>query len=81
MTGVAQKARYVIVLIMGFLAGSHVVDAVQSWNAWRAGAAHDASSAGAFRAYFWQSLAIALVSLALAGLTWWLLRPKTSPGE
>lgn len=65
MTGLLQKGRYALVLLLGFIAGSHAVDAVRTWNTPQA----------------WQNLAIVLVSLALAGLIWWLLRPASQPGE
>lgn len=65
MTVLLQRARYPLVLLLGFIAGSHAVDAVQTWKTPSA----------------WQNLAIVLVSLALSGLVWWLLRPTSSLGK
>jgi ABC-type sulfate transport system permease component len=71
-----QAVRYIVVLLAGFLAGSHAVDAAHSWQEWHTWAVRDPSGAEAYRAYFLVSLAVALLSLSIAALVWWLLRPK-----
>jgi hypothetical protein len=73
-----QTVRYLIVLITGFIAGSRTVDALRSWREWHTWAVRDPSGADAYRAFFMTSAAIAAVSLLIAGLVWWLLRPSSS---
>ena len=68
--------RYIVVLVTGFIAGSRAIDAVRSWKEWHSWAAQDPSGAGAYRTFFLENTAAALLSLAIAGLVWWLLRPK-----
>jgi hypothetical protein len=65
------------VLVTGFLAGSRAVDAVQSWNEWQGQRATDPSAADAYYTLFLVDLAVAALSLAIAGLVWWLLRPRS----
>jgi hypothetical protein len=72
-----QRVRYVIVLLTGFLAGSRTVDAVQSWKEWHTRLATDPSDAVNYHSYFLVDLAVAALSLTIAALVWWLLRPKT----
>ena len=74
-----QTIRYVVVLITGFIAGSRSVDAVRSWQEWHTWAARDPSGAGEYRTFFLVNLSVALLSLSIAGLVWWLLRPKDPP--
>lgn len=71
-----QRVRYLIVLLTGFLAGSRAVDAVQAWKEWHSRLATDPSDAGNYHSYFLVDLAVAAVSLLIAALVWWLLRPK-----
>ena len=71
-----QWVRYLVVLLTGFLAGSRAVDAVQSWNEWHRQRATDASAADAYYTFFLVDLAVAAVSLSIAALVWWLLRPQ-----
>jgi hypothetical protein len=70
-----QIARYLVVLVTGFIAGSRTIDAARSWREWHTWAAQDPSGADAYRTFFLMSSTIALVSLLIAGLVWWLLRP------
>jgi hypothetical protein len=72
-----QRVRYLIVLLTGFLAGSRTVDAVQTWKDWRTRLATDPSDAANYHSYFLVDLAVAALSLIIAALVWWLLRPKT----
>lgn len=71
-----QWVRYLVVLLTGFLAGSRAVDAVQSWNEWHRQRATDPSAADAYYTFFLVDLAVAVVSLSIAALVWWLLRPQ-----
>jgi hypothetical protein len=74
---VVQAIRYVVVLVSGFIAGTRTVDAVRSWIEWHRWEARDPSGADGYRHFFIVDSAAALLSLALAGLVWWLLRPKS----
>jgi hypothetical protein len=71
-----QIVRYLIVLITGFIAGSRTVDAARSWREWHTWATQDPSGADAYRTFFLVNSAVALLSLSIAGLVWWLLRPS-----
>lgn len=72
-----QTVRYLVVLVTGFIAGSRTVDALRSWREWRSWAVRDPSGADAYRTFIVLDAAIALVSLLIAGLVWWLLRPRS----
>jgi hypothetical protein len=72
-----QVLRYIVVLLAGFLAGSRVVDAAQTWREWRVAAAAS-QNAAELHGYFLRDLGIAVLSLAIAALIWWLLRPAGS---
>jgi hypothetical protein len=52
------------------------VDAVQAWREWHRLAATDPSAAEAYRTFCLVDSAAAVVSLTLAALVWWLLRPR-----
>lgn len=71
-----QTLRYLVVLVTGFIAGSRTIDAVRAWREWHTWAVRDPSAADAYRTFFLVSAAIALGSLLIAGLVWWLLRPR-----
>ena len=73
-----QVVRHLVVLFTGFLAGSRAVDAGFAWKEWQGTGA--SPHAAAYREYFLVDLAVALLSLAIAGLVWWLLRPKPPSG-
>lgn len=70
-----QVIRYLVVLVTGFIAGSRTVDAVHSWHQWRASVAGDPSGAQAYKSFFLTQAAAAGLSLIIAALVWWLLRP------
>jgi ABC-type sulfate transport system permease component len=76
-----QAIRYAVVLLTAFIAGSRAVDAARSWNEWQSWAVRDPSAAEAYRTFFLMSAATAVVSLAIAALVWWLLRPKNLVGR
>jgi hypothetical protein len=69
-----------MVLVTGFLAGSRLVAAGMSWKAWQAYKA-DAGAADALYQAFLADLAMAVLSLAIAGLVAWLLRPAARRGS
>jgi hypothetical protein len=71
-----RYVRYLVVLVTGFLAGSRTVGAMQSWKEWHVLAATDPSAADAYYTFFLVDLGVAALSLMIAGLVWWLLRPK-----
>ena len=70
-----QAIRYGVVLITGFIAGSRTVEAARSWQEWHTWAAQDPSGAEAYRTFFLVDVALALLSLSIAALVWWLLKP------
>jgi hypothetical protein len=61
----------------GFFAGNHTVDAVRAWQEWHSWAGKDPSGAEAYRSFFLVSTTVALLSLSIAALIWWLLRPRS----
>lgn len=73
-----QTIRYIVVLVTGFIGGSHVVDAIRSWQEWQIWAARDPSGAEAYKTSFMANAVVAALSLAIAGLVWWLLRPRSA---
>jgi hypothetical protein len=77
-SGKLQVFRYLVVLVTGFIAGSRAVDAIRSWQEWHAWISRDPSGADAYRTFFLTNVVVAVVSLAIAGLVWWLLRPRTT---
>ena len=73
-----QTIRYLVVLVTGFIAGSRTVEAARSWQEWQAWAAQDPSGAEVYRTFFLVNVAVAVLSLAIASLVWWLLKPRSS---
>ena len=71
-----QKVRYIVVLVTGFIAGSRSVDAIRSWQEWHMWLERDPSGADAYKTFFFVNGATAGLSLAIAVLVWWLLRPR-----
>jgi hypothetical protein len=72
---VRDAIRYGIVLLGGFIAGSKLISAVQSLQQWRTGRESDPSAADLYLTSAEIDSAIAVISLALAVLLWWSLRP------
>jgi hypothetical protein len=62
--------------VTGFIAGGRVVDAAHAWNEWHRAGTADPSAADAYRTFFAVDAAVAALSLAIAVLVWWLLRPR-----
>jgi hypothetical protein len=75
-----QTIRYIVVLITGFIAGSRAVEAVRSWQEWHRWGIQDPSGGDAYRTFFLVNMAVAMTSLTIAILVWWLLRPKLRAG-
>jgi len=73
-----QIIRYLVVLVTGFIAGSRTVDAARAWQEWHTWAARDSSGADAYWGFFLVNSAVALLSLSIAGLVWWLLKPRVT---
>ncbi len=63
-------------LLTAFIAGGRLIGAYQAGSEWRSWAVRDPSAAEAYRTFFVADLVIALLSLAIAGLVWWLLRDQ-----
>ncbi|HUR95676.1 MAG TPA: hypothetical protein VMY76_13920 [Gemmatimonadales bacterium] len=73
--------RYAVVLLTGIIAGSRAVEAVQAWRDWNRFTSSDPSTAQAYRNFFLLDAGAAAVSLCIAALVWWLLRPRTAPAR
>ena len=69
-------ARYVAVLLAGFIAGGRIVSAIHAWREWHTWTERDPSGADASRTFFMVDMAIVALTLSIAGLIWWLLRPR-----
>jgi hypothetical protein len=76
--GKLQTVRYIVVLVTGFIAGSRAVAAIRSWQEWHIWAVRDPSGADAYKTFFIANASAAAVSLAIAALVWWLLRPRSA---
>ncbi len=72
-----SSVRYGVVLLAGIIAGSRTVSAVQAWQQYRLWRERDPSGADAYRTFAQVDTGIALLSLAVAVLIWWLLRPRS----
>jgi hypothetical protein len=79
---VRNAIRYGIVLVAGIIAGSRAVSALQAWQQWRLWRERDPSGADGYRSFAEVDTVIAVLSLAIAVLIWWLLRPRSgkAPG-
>jgi len=76
MWSVKSVARYATVVLAGIVAGSNTVSAFQAWQQYRLWRERDPSGADASLTFAQLDLAVAGLSLAIAALVWWLLRPK-----
>lgn len=73
---IVQVARYLAVLFGGFIVGGRLVSAIHAWREWHTWAGRDPSGADAYRSLFVVDLGVIALTSALAGLIWWLLRPR-----
>ncbi|HET6778081.1 MAG TPA: hypothetical protein VFH26_04285 [Gemmatimonadales bacterium] len=69
--------RYGVVLLGAVIAGSRAVTSVQSWQRYREWAGRDPSAADAYLNFAASDAVVVVLSVSLAGLVWWLLRPKS----
>ena len=76
MWSVKTVARYATVVLAGIVAGSKTVSAFQGWQQYRLWRLRDPSGADASLTFAQLELAMAGLSLTIAALVWWLLRPK-----
>jgi hypothetical protein len=67
--------RYSLALLGGIIAGVAAVSAVEAWQQYRIWKGRDPSAAAAYLSFASNNSAVVVLSLALAGLLWWLLRP------
>jgi hypothetical protein len=74
-------ARYAVVLLAGIIGGSRIVEAYLTWQRYREVRGSDPSGADAAPTFAPADLAIVLLCLAIAGLVWWLLRPRVPPSH
>ena len=77
--GVGAWVRSGVVLAGGFVAGDTVVGAFQALRHAREVAATDPSGADLYRTTAELDAGIALASVCLAALVWWLLRDPPGP--
>ena len=70
---IGKMVRYGTALLAGVIAGSRGVSAVQSWQQYRTLHESDPSGADAYLTFAQVGAAIAILSLCLAALVWWLL--------
>jgi hypothetical protein len=70
--------RYSIALLGGTIAGVGAVSAIESWQQYRAWTGRDPSAAEAYLSFAATNSAVVILSVALAWLVWWLLRPSAS---
>ena len=60
----------------GIFAGGRAIQAVQSWQQYRVWRERDPSGAASYLTFAQVDVAVAVVSILLAALVWWLLRPE-----
>jgi hypothetical protein len=73
---IIQTARYLAVLLAGFIAGGRIVSAIHAWREWHAWVVRDPSGSDAYRTFFMVDLAVVALALTIGGLVWWLLRAR-----
>ena len=71
--------RVALVLLLGVIAGSHVVSAWTWWRENQEWRGRDPSGADASLTFAEVDLALAALSIAGAWVAWWLLRPRCGP--
>ena len=78
--GVVGWVRYGIVLLGGFLAGTRTVGAFEAWRQWRTVVVTDPSAAELYQTTAILDVGVAVLSVTIAFVVWWLLRPPSGPG-
>ena len=73
---IRNTLRYSIALLGGIIAGVAAVTAIESWLKYRTWVGRDPSAADAYLTFAATNSAVVVLSLALAWLLWWLLRPS-----
>jgi hypothetical protein len=73
--------RYGLVLVAGLFAGGRIISAYLGWRQWQLLRPQDPSGADASLTFAEVDLVVAALWLALAGLVWWLLRPRSVTRE
>lgn len=76
-----EVVRYAVVLVAGIFAGTKVVGAVHAWQQYHIWSERDPSGADAYLTFAGVNAAVAGLSVALAALVWWLLRPAAVSAE
>jgi hypothetical protein len=71
---VRKIARYSVVLLGGIIAGGRAVSAVQLWQQYHSASRQDPAAADAYLSSIVTDLIIVALSVAVAGLVWWLTR-------
>jgi hypothetical protein len=69
-----EVARYGLILVAGYVAGTRAVEAVYDWRQWHALAVPDPSAAELYQTNFWFDVVAVLVFVAAAWLVHLLLR-------
>jgi hypothetical protein len=75
MASLKRTLRFSIVLIAAIVAGSQAVGAVQAWRKHRLWRERDPSAADAYLTFAQVDAVLAGLSVGIAVLAWWLLRP------
>ena len=71
--------RHAAVLVAGYLAGSRGISGISAWRTWHHLAGRDPSAAELYQTAAMLDLGVVVISLALAALVWWLVRPARAP--
>ena len=66
-------------LVGGVFAGARAIEAVQSWRQYRTWSERDPSGAAAYLTFAQVDVAVAVITVVMAGLVWWLLGPASTP--
>ena len=70
-----EIGRYAVALAGSIFAGGRAIEAVRSWQQYRVWRERDPSGAASYLTFAQVDVAVAVTSILLAALVWWLLRP------